>query len=59
MSASTALYAEKSWTPNGSQQPDRLRSSSKLWLREYNHTRPHQALGMRPPVPETLLENGP
>ncbi|WP_170844412.1 integrase core domain-containing protein [Aliiruegeria lutimaris] len=29
------------------------------WLREYNHTRPHQALGMRPPVPETLLGNGP
>ncbi|WP_165775636.1 integrase core domain-containing protein, partial [Amylibacter kogurei] len=27
-----------------------------LWLREYNHIRPHQALNMRPPVPETLLE---
>ena len=26
------------------------------WLRQYNHTRPHQALNMRPPVPETLLE---
>ncbi len=26
------------------------------WLRQYNHTRPHQALDMRPPVPETLLE---
>ena len=26
------------------------------WLRQYNHIRPHQALGMRPPVPETLLE---
>ena len=26
------------------------------WLREYNHIRPHHALGMRPPVPETLLE---
>ena len=24
------------------------------WLRQYNHVRPHQALGMRPPVPETL-----
>ena len=24
------------------------------WLRQYNHIRPHQALGMRPPVPETL-----
>ena len=29
------------------------------WLREYNHVRPHQALGMRPPAPETLLRNGP
>ena len=26
------------------------------WLHQYNHIRPHQALGMRPPVPETLLE---
>ncbi|MCB4457332.1 integrase core domain-containing protein [Leisingera sp. McT4-56] len=29
------------------------------WLRQYNHTRPHQALNMRPPVPETLNQNGP
>ena len=28
------------------------------WLRQYNHIRPHQALNMRPPVPETLLRNG-
>ena len=26
------------------------------WLRQYNQTRPHQALNMRPPVPETILE---
>ena len=26
------------------------------WLRQYNHIRPHQALNMHPPVPETLLE---
>jgi putative transposase len=25
------------------------------WLRQYNHVRPHHALGMRPPIPETLL----
>ena len=25
------------------------------WLRQYNHIRPHHALGMRPPVPETIL----
>jgi len=29
------------------------------WLRQYNHVRPHQALNMRPPVPETLLTTGP
>ena len=26
------------------------------WLRKYNRVRPHHALNMRPPVPETLLE---
>lgn len=30
-----------------------------LWLKQYNHTRPHQALSMRPPAPETLIRNGP
>ncbi|MCP4780789.1 MAG: transposase [Hyphomicrobium sp.] len=29
------------------------------WLRQYNHVRPHQALNMRPQVPETLLRSGP
>ena len=29
-----------------------------IWLRQYNHIRPHQALNMRPPVPETLSRNG-
>ena len=29
-----------------------------IWLRQYNHVRPHQALNMRPPVPETLSRNG-
>ena len=27
-----------------------------VWLKEYNHIRPHHALTMRPTVPETLLE---
>ena len=27
-----------------------------VWLRQYNQIRPHHALNMRPPVPETLLE---
>jgi len=30
--------------------------SINQWLRQYNHIRPHHALAMRPPVPETLLE---
>jgi hypothetical protein len=25
-----------------------------IWLKEYNHIRPHYALGVRPPVTETL-----
>ncbi len=29
------------------------------WLRQYNRVRPHQALNMRPPIPETLLKSGP
>lgn len=28
------------------------------WLKQYNTVRPHQALGMRPPAPETLQSNG-
>ncbi|MBM3589553.1 MAG: transposase, partial [Alphaproteobacteria bacterium] len=27
------------------------------WLNQYNHIRPHHALGMRPPAPETYLVN--
>jgi len=26
-----------------------------VWLKKYNRIRPHHALGMRPPMPETLL----
>ncbi|MEL6220014.1 MAG: integrase core domain-containing protein [Pseudomonadota bacterium] len=25
-----------------------------IWLKQYNHIRPHEAIRMRPPVPETL-----
>ena len=28
----------------------------KHWPKQYNHARPHQALKMRPPVPETIIE---
>jgi hypothetical protein len=27
-----------------------------VWLRQYNRIRPHHALNMRTPIPETLLE---
>ena len=27
-------------------------------LKQYNHVRPHQALNMKPPVPETALQGG-
>ena len=28
-----------------------------IWLKQYNQIRPHHALNMRPPVPETLIDN--
>lgn len=31
-------------------------SAINVWLRQYNHIRPHYGLNMRPPVPEVLLE---
>ncbi len=37
---------------------DQARTVITRWLRQYNQIRPHQALGMRPPVPETLDQNG-
>ena len=33
---------------------DQAKTVIRKWLRQYNHVRPHQALGMRPPVPETI-----
>jgi len=27
-----------------------------VWLRQYNHIRPHHGLNMQPPVPETIIE---
>ena len=30
----------------------------ETWLKQYNHIRSHQALNMRPPVPETLSGSG-
>jgi putative transposase len=38
---------------------DQARLVINQWRRQYNHTRPHQALNMRPPVPETLNRSGP
>ena len=28
------------------------------WRREYNHIRPHSALGYRPPAPEVIIPMG-
>ena len=30
--------------------------ATNQWLRQYNHIRPHHALGTQTPVPETLIE---
>jgi len=30
----------------------------ETWLKQYSHIRPHQALNMSPPVPETLSGSG-
>ena len=38
---------------------EQARTVIGIWLKQYNCIRPHQALGMRPPVPETLQEIGP
>jgi len=37
---------------------DQARTVINQWLRQYNYVRPHQALNMRPPVPETLIRIG-
>jgi len=37
---------------------DQARTVIGKWLKQYNQIRPHQALGMRTPVPETLAEIG-
>lgn len=37
---------------------DQAKTVINKWRRQYNHIRPHQALNMRPPVPETLANNG-
>ena len=37
---------------------DQAKAVIGKWLRQYNHIRPHQALGMRPPAPETISEIG-
>ncbi|MEL7028785.1 MAG: integrase core domain-containing protein, partial [Pseudomonadota bacterium] len=36
---------------------DQAKTVIGKWLRQNNHIRPHQALGMRPLVPETLAES--
>ncbi len=35
---------------------EQARTVIAKWLKQYNHIRPHQALNMRPPVPETMSD---
>ena len=37
--------------------PRQAQTVINQWLKQYNQIRPHQALRMRPPAPETILEN--
>ena len=37
---------------------EQARTVIERWLKQYNYIRPHQALGMRPPAPETISEIG-
>ena len=36
----------------------RAQAAINIWLKKYNQIHPHQALGQRPPMPETLRDNG-
>jgi putative transposase len=54
--ASTGHLDEKCSTRNGFTPPNKLRSQSMPGSRQYNQIKPHHALNMKPPVPETLLE---
>jgi len=56
MSVSTGHYAEKFLMQNGSPRSTRLKRHQHMGLKQYNHIKPHQALNMRPSVPETPLE---
>ena len=38
---------------NWFQTTKQAQSAINQWIKEYNHIRPHQALNMRPPIPET------
>ncbi|HPE29859.1 MAG TPA: integrase core domain-containing protein [Parvularculaceae bacterium] len=38
---------------------EQARTIIGIWLKQYNQIRPHQSLGMRPPLPETPAQNGP
>ena len=38
---------------NWFQTTQQAQATINCWIKEYNHIRPHQSLGMRPPIPET------
>jgi len=37
---------------------DQAQAVINTWLKQYNHVWPHQALNMKPPIPETVLKGG-
>lgn len=37
---------------------EQVKTVINKWLKQYNTIRPHQALNMRTPIPETLHQNG-
>jgi putative transposase len=37
------------------QNAHHAQTTINVWLRQYNHIRPHYGLDMRPPVPEALI----
>jgi len=37
---------------------DQAKAVIDKWIKQYNHIRPHMALNMKPPVPETLSDFG-
>ena len=53
--ASTASLGTNSWTGELFDTLWEVQVLTEQWRHEYNHQRPHSALGYRPPAPEAIL----